>query len=168
MCWLAGIPECSSLKYLPYCVRYLVLAMSEITGKYPSVLVGRYPRVFKPKILTMYGTSYWPWVRSQASTVCWLAGIPECSSLKYLLCTVPRIGHEWGHRQVSQCVGWQVSQSVQAINTYYVRYLVLAMSQVTGKYPGVLMVGIPQCWSKIPSYLVFAMNEVSGKYPKVQ
>ncbi len=34
--------------------------MSEITGKYPSVLVGRYPRVFNPKIPTMYGTSYWP------------------------------------------------------------------------------------------------------------
>jgi hypothetical protein len=36
------------------------LAMSEVTGKYPSVLVGRYLRVFKPKIPTMYGTSYWP------------------------------------------------------------------------------------------------------------
>ncbi len=34
--------------------------MSEITGKYPSVLVARYPRVFKPKIPTMYDTSYWP------------------------------------------------------------------------------------------------------------
>ncbi len=78
------------------------------------------------------------------------------------------MGHEWGHRQVSQCVGWQVSQSVQAWNTYYVRYLVLAMSEVTGKYPGVLMDGIPQCLSKIPSYLVFAMSEVSGKCPNVQ
>jgi hypothetical protein len=29
--------------------------MSEITGKYPCVLVGRYPRVLKPKMPTMYG-----------------------------------------------------------------------------------------------------------------
>ncbi len=30
------------------------MAMSEVTGKYPNVLVGRYPRVFKPKIPTYY------------------------------------------------------------------------------------------------------------------
>jgi hypothetical protein len=78
-------------------------------------------------------------VRSQASIpLCWLAGIPECSSLKYLLCTV---------------------------------HLVLAMSEVTGKYPGVLMAGIPECSSL--KYLLcsvprVAMSEVSGNYPIVQ
>jgi hypothetical protein len=41
-------------------------------------------------------------------------------------------------------------------------------SEVTGKYPGVLIAGIPQCLSKITSYLVFAMSDDSGKSPKVQ